>query len=64
MASSGKFVGDSDGFSARGLDEEPVKLPASGIEGALGFFGVAAMDQRTAIVADHVAEDMGDVFPS
>ena len=34
-----------------------MKLPAGGIEGALVFFGVAAMDQRTAIIADHVAED-------
>jgi integrase len=64
FASSGKFVGDRTGFSARREAEEPVKLTAGGIKVALGFFRAAAMDQRSAIVADYLAEDVDSVFSS
>ena len=44
------------GDSARRLAEEPVKLSAGGIEGILLRLGVAAMDQRTTFVIDHITE--------
>ncbi len=41
-----------------------MKLTAGGIKVALGFFRAAAMDQRTPIVADYLAEDGDSVFSS
>jgi len=56
LGSSGESVGNSRG-SALGLSEEAVELPARGIEGALLVFP-AVMDQRPAVLMDHVADKM------
>ena len=54
--SSGESVG-SLRVSALGLSEETVKLAAGGVEGALLVFP-AVVDQRAAILMDHVADEL------
>ena len=56
FGSSGESVG-SLRVSALGLSEETVKLAAGGVEGALLVFP-AVVDQRAAILMDHVADEL------
>ena len=42
---------------ALGLSEEAVELPAGGVQGALLFFP-AVVDQRSAVLVDHLADEL------
>ena len=44
-------------LSALGLSEETVELPAGGVEGALFVFP-AVVDQRSAVLVDHVGDEL------
>src|SRR5450759_4951263 len=54
--SSGKSVGNWRA-SALGLSEEAVELAAGGVEGALLVFP-AVVDQRSAVLVDHIADKL------
>src|SRR5450756_248201 len=54
--SSGKYVGNWRA-SALGLSEEAVELAAGGVEGALLVFP-AVVDQRSAVLVDHIADKL------
>ena len=54
FASSGKFVGNRPASALR-LSEEAVEFAAGGVERALFLFR-AVVDERAAVLVDHVAE--------
>ena len=56
VGSSGESVGNLR-VSALGLNEEAVELAAGGVEGALLVFP-AVVDQRAAVLMDHVADKL------